>query len=40
MNEPATDRLTVLAGVHLVFVASALPLDYIDKIGRTGPGAH
>ena len=40
MNEQQTDRLVVLAGVHLVFVASALLLAYIDKIGRTGPGAH
>ena len=40
MNEQQTDRLIVLAGVHLVFVGSALLLAYIDKIGRTGPGAH
>jgi len=40
MNEQATDRLMVLAGVHLVFVASALLLAYVDRIGRTGPGAH
>ena len=39
MNEQAADRLMVLAGVHLVFVASAL-LAYVDRIGRTGPGAH
>ena len=40
MNEQQTDRLIVLAGVHLVFVGSALLLAFIDKIGRTGPGAH
>jgi uncharacterized protein (TIGR00645 family) len=40
MNEQQTDRLIVLAGVHLVFVTSALLLAYIDRIGRTGPGAH
>jgi uncharacterized protein (TIGR00645 family) len=39
MNEPATDRLMVLAGVHLVFVASALLLAFVDKIGRSS-GAH
>jgi uncharacterized protein (TIGR00645 family) len=39
MNEAATDRLVVLAGVHLVFVASALLLAFVDKIGRTS-GAH
>jgi uncharacterized protein (TIGR00645 family) len=40
MNEQATDRLMVLAGVHLVFVASALLLAFVDRIGRSGPGAH
>ena len=39
MNESATDRLVVLAGVHLVFVASALLLAFVDKIGRSS-GAH
>ena len=34
MNDRATDRLVVLAGVHLVFVASALLLAFVDKIGR------
>src|SRR5262249_32665160 len=32
MNEQQTDRLIVLAGVHLVFVGSALLLAFIDKI--------
>jgi len=32
-------RLVVLAGVHLVFVASALLLAFVDKIGRSS-GAH
>jgi uncharacterized protein (TIGR00645 family) len=35
MNDGATDRLIVLAGVHLVFVASALLLAFVDKIGRS-----
>ena len=39
MNKSTTDRLVVLAGVHLVFVASALLLAFVDKIGRTS-GAH
>jgi uncharacterized protein (TIGR00645 family) len=39
MNDGPTDRLIVLAGVHLVFVASALLLAFVDKIGRTS-GAH
>ena len=39
MNETTTDRLLVLAGVHLVFVASALLLAFVDKIGRSS-GAH
>src|SRR5215470_14843634 len=40
MNDQNTERLLVLAAVHLVFVGSALLLAFIDKIGRTGPGAH
>ena len=39
MNEQQTDRLIVLGGIHLVFVASALMLAYIDRIGRTA-GSH
>ncbi len=39
MNDAGTERLMALAGVHLVFVGSALMLAYIDRIGRTA-GAH
>jgi uncharacterized protein (TIGR00645 family) len=34
MTETATERLIVLAGVHLVFVVSALLLAFVDRAAR------
>lgn len=34
MTDAGTDRIVILAGVHVVFVASALAIAIIDRIGR------
>ena len=39
MRDDTTEHLLALAAVHLVFVASALLLALIDKMGRTA-GSH
>ena len=37
MMETTTERMVVLAGVHMVFVASAVLLAYVDRMQRKAP---
>ena len=37
MMETTTERMVVLAGVHMVFVASAVLLAYVDQMQRKAP---
>ena len=37
MMETTTERMVILAGVHMVFVASAVLLAYVDQMQRKAP---
>lgn len=37
MMETTTERMVILAGVHMVFVASAVLLAYVDQMQRKTP---